>query len=588
MTGARWLWPLVAPGRCRQLLAAALLLSALSGIVALVPAFVVYVIAAVIFDRIDIPLSVMQVVFLGIASVIARLGLLLLARNTAGSATEFLSQHIRALVAVKIGTLPMGVVAATPAGSFEAILLDDVEAIGQYVSGTLVDIVGAYAMLVAALAILFARDWRFASATLAFALAAGAFLRLRALRSAAEIEAERIAREAFAAAVFDAIRSLALRMTLPAAPDDLQSVRARAQQDRRASGLRLERAAARSAQRAAIATSFGALVTVVVLWLGGPAVALSAVVLFAAFALRTSGALAFVFCADTSSAPARESAQRIRTLLDRPRLVEGTTLPNGDATLRFSQVSFAYPAASGGRGDVLHDVDFVAEAGRVTAIVGPSGSGKTTLTRLAVRLWDVDRGSVTLGGIDLRALPLDALMQRIACVFQDVALLDDTIAANLKLGRPEASDEEMMHAAASAGAHEFISALPAGYQTLVGDRGFHLSRGERQRVQIARALIKDAPCVILDEPTASLDPATELEVQAALGPLFRGKTVLVVAHRLATIVGADRIVDLYHGGRIEAQGSHRELLAASPTYAALWADYRTSIDWLAPIEAAAG
>jgi ATP-binding cassette subfamily B protein IrtA len=137
----------------------------------------------------------------------------------------------------------------------------------------------------------------------------------------------------------------------------------------------------------------------------------------------------------------------------------------------------------------------------------------------------------------------------------------------------------MMLAASAAGAHAFITALPAGYQTLIGDRGLFLSRGERQRLQIARALIKDAPVVILDEPTASMDPATEYEIQAALAPLFHSKTVLVVAHRLATIAGADRIVVLGRDGRIEAQGTHAALLAASPTYLRLWTDYSASYDW---------
>jgi ATP-binding cassette subfamily B protein len=273
-------------------------------------------------------------------------------------------------------------------------------------------------------------------------------------------------------------------------------------------------------------------------------------------------------------------------LLERPPVVEGTAELPADMTLRFVHADFSY-AAGGGERRVLADIDFVAQAGQVTAIVGPSGAGKTTLTRLAARLWDVDRGSVTLGGVDLRSFPVDALMRRVTCVFQDVALLDDTVAANIKLGCPEAGDEEMARAAAAAGAHAFISALPSGYATLVGDRGLHLSRGERQRLQIARAILKDAPVVILDEPTASMDPATELEIQSALAPLFRGKTVLVVAHRLATIVGADRIVVLGRDGRIEAQGTHAQLLTGSLTYARMWSDYKACLDWNTAIETAA-
>jgi ATP-binding cassette subfamily B protein len=333
------------------------------------------------------------------------------------------------------------------------------------------------------------------------------------------------------------------------------------------------------ALRGAIAGALPAAVVLAVAALRGASADLPVLVLFAAFGLRITGALNYVMRADAAAAPALESARRIRELLDSPPFAEGNAALSDDATLRFERVSFGYPG-SGHRQAVLTEIDFVAEAGRVTAIVGPSGSGKTTLTRLAARLWDADSGRVTLGGVDLRALPLDALMRRVSCVFQDVALLDDSVAANLKLGRPEAGDEEMMLAASAAGAHEFITALPGGYGTLVGDRGLHLSRGERQRLQIARALIKGAPVVILDEPTASMDPATELEIQAALRPLFAGKTVVVVAHRLATIAGADRIVVLGRDGRIEAQGAHAELLAISPTYAALWADYAAAADWM--------
>jgi ATP-binding cassette subfamily B protein IrtA len=578
VTGVRLLWPLIPAGRCRLLLAVSAFLGTLSAVVALVPAFVVYVLAEIIFNRVDIGLNVMQVVFVGIAAVIARLGLLLVARNAAGTATEFLSQSVRARAAVRIGGLPLGVIAETESGSFETILLDDVETVGQYVSGPLVDLIGAWAMLVAAAAVLFAREWRYASAALALTFATGAFLRFRAARDAAEVERERLAREKLAAAVFGAVRALALQLSLPPAPGSVHPVRRLADDDRQVTDLRLARSAALRARRAAFATALPAAVTLAVAWLGGSRIDLPTLVLFAAFGMRTTGSLGYVLRADTTGAPAREAARRIVDLLARPLIAEGTAELPDDATLRFVHVGFAYPSASAGR-EVLHDIDFVAEAGRVTAIVGPSGSGKTTLTRLAARLWDVDRGSVTLGGVDLRSFPVDALMRRVACVFQDVALLDDTVAANLKLGRPDASDDEMMLAASAAGAHTFISALPNGYQSLVGDRGLFLSRGERQRLQIARALIKDAPAVILDEPTASMDPATELEVQAALAPLFHGKTVLVVAHRLATIAGADRIVVLGRDGRIEAQGTHAALLASSPTYARLWTDYSASFDW---------
>ena len=160
-------------------------------------------------------------------------------------------------------------------------------------------------------------------------------------------------------------------------------------------------------------------------------------------------------------------------------------------------------------------------------------------------------------------------------------MLNDTIAENLRIGNPDATDEQIQGAAQAARAHEFISALPDGYETMVGDRGLNLSRGERQRLQIARALLKDAPILLLDEPTASVDPATEWEIQQSLNALLRGKTVLAVTHRLGTIVDADQIVVLDRDGRIEASGTHAQLLENSLTYARLWSDYSGAIDWIA-------
>jgi len=230
---------------------------------------------------------------------------------------------------------------------------------------------------------------------------------------------------------------------------------------------------------------------------------------------------------------------------------------------------------------VLHDVSFIAPAGRVTAIVGPSGSGKTTLLRLAAGFWQPQAGTVEIGGAALQSIAGDALAKRIGYVFQDVALLNDTISANVKLGRPDASDDDVVRAARAARAHDFISALPERYETTIGDRGRTLSRGERQRLQIARALLADAPVLLLDEPTASLDPATEAEIQDALNPLVRGKTVLAITHRLGTIVDADQIVVLDRTGRVEATGTHARLLQESPTYARLWADYAGAVEWVA-------
>lgn len=238
-----------------------------------------------------------------------------------------------------------------------------------------------------------------------------------------------------------------------------------------------------------------------------------------------------------------------------------------DHTIRFEKVRFGY-----GEQDVLHDVSFSAGDGGVTALVGPSGSGKSTIAALIPRLYDVGAGRVTLGGVDVRDIGLDQLMEQIAFVFQDTFLFSGTIAENIRMGKTDATEAEVQAAARAARADGFIGALPEGYATCLGEKGAALSGGERQRIAIARAILKGAPVIVLDEATAFADPDSEAAIQEALSDLSRGRTVIVVAHRLHTITGADQIVVLDRG-RVAETGRHEDLLAAGGLYARLWADY---------------
>ncbi|SHH88034.1 ATP-binding cassette, subfamily B [Sporobacter termitidis DSM 10068] len=227
--------------------------------------------------------------------------------------------------------------------------------------------------------------------------------------------------------------------------------------------------------------------------------------------------------------------------------------------------------------EVLHSVDFFFREGTVNALVGPSGSGKSTLARLIASMWDVTGGSITIGGVDVRDIPLRQLNEMIAYVSQDNFLFNETVRENLRKGRPGATDAEVEASARASGCHEFIMQLEKGYDTMVGSAGGHLSGGERQRLSIARAMLKDAPIVILDEATAYTDPENEAVIQNAVARLVRGKTLIVVAHRLSTITDSDQIV-MVRDGHIEAAGTHETLLEDCTLYRHLWETHIGSKD----------
>jgi ATP-binding cassette subfamily B protein len=217
-------------------------------------------------------------------------------------------------------------------------------------------------------------------------------------------------------------------------------------------------------------------------------------------------------------------------------------------------------------------------AGSTAALVGPSGAGKSTVAQLIARFWDVASGSVRIGGADVRQIDADTLGRHVAFVFQDVFLFRDSVRENLRLARPGAADAEIVAAAQAAEAHDFIMRLPHGYDTELGERGGGLSGGERQRLAIARALLRDAPILVLDEATAFADPLSEARIGTALARLMRGRTVVVIAHRLSTITGVDQILVLDQG-RLAARGRHADLLVSSPLYARLWQAHNAARDW---------
>lgn len=244
--------------------------------------------------------------------------------------------------------------------------------------------------------------------------------------------------------------------------------------------------------------------------------------------------------------------------------------------ITFEHVSFSYEGKDSAL--VLKDVSFRAEQGQITALVGPSGSGKSTIAQLIPRFWDVGTGQIKIGGVDIRDMKTEDLMASMSFVFQDSFLFSDTLYNNIAIGKPGATKEEVYTAAKAAQCHEFIEKLPQGYDTLIGEGGVYLSGGEEQRVSVARAILKNAPILILDEATAYADPENEFQMQLALQELIKNKTVLIIAHRLMTIRNANKIMVIKHG-KIEETGTHDQLLANERTYHKMWAAYTASSDW---------
>ena len=270
----------------------------------------------------------------------------------------------------------------------------------------------------------------------------------------------------------------------------------------------------------------------------------------------------------------RLNIERMNEFYDYPLQEGSKKLKTNGYDIEFKNVEFEY-----NKGDtVLKDVSFTAKQGEVTALVGPSGGGKTTISKLCARFWDATKGKITLGGIDISKVDPETLLNNYSIVFQDVTLFDNTVMENIRIGKKGATDNEVIKAAKQAKCDEFISKLPDGYNTYIGENGCNLSGGERQRISIARAILKDSPVILLDEATASLDAENETEIQEAISKLVKNKTVLIIAHRMRTVTNADKIV-LLKDGVVKEQGNPKELLEKDSIFKDMVQKQQEALEW---------
>lgn len=503
------------------------------------------------------------------------MGIWWVARYLLHSLSTMISHHatfsvlaeIRMRLMKKLSTLPLGTVQERSSGSYKSIIVERVDSIEVTLAHMLPEmtsnIVGALAVLV----LLFCVDWRMALATLIVLPAGGAFFMMmfsgygpkfrRAVESTKNLNDTAV----------EYINGIEVIKAFGRAKTSYGKFVAAAKEgaDCYIEWMR-SCLFGQSAGMAIIpSTLLGILPIGCLLYMNGSLSAeIFITVIILSFGVMQPIITAFSYTDDI--AQVRTIVGEVTDILERKDLnrpKSAKVLPK-DNSIELKNVRFSYRDE-----EVLHGVSLKVEAGTVNALVGPSGSGKSTIARLIASLWDVDSGSIELGGADIKELPLSECTRRISFVSQDNYLFDLSVRDNIRMGRKGATDEEVAEAAKKCGCHDFIMSLENGYDTVCGSSGGHLSCGERQRISIARAMLKDAPIVILDEATSYTDPENEAVVQSALAKLIKGKTLLVIAHRLSTIADADRIF-VINGGRVEAFGTQSELLKSCPLYRQMW------------------
>lgn len=570
----------------KRLLAVSGVLAALAAIASFVPYVAVYYIIRDVLSvypeftklNIDSVLGYGMIAVVGIASDV----ILFFASSICAHLAAFGTQYkLKTILTEHIAKIPLGFHFNIGSGRFRKVLNQDIEQMENFIAHTYPDMVAAFVAPAALLAVLFVFDWRFGLAAFIAVIAAFGIQMIAMGSSNSQLMSKLQKNTAdMTEATVEYVRGMPVLKAFGQTAHSFKQLRG-------AITAYTKFMLTYTLKWKNSTASFMALINNIYLFLipvgiliGKGTKDYNDFLLNFIFYLLLAPAIASVLhkflYVSSSSMRVSGGVESFDEIMALPELVE---IERGkkpdDATVSFQNVSFSY---SGDDNLALSDVSFTARAGEVTAIVGTSGGGKSTIAHLIPRFWDVSRGRICIGDVDIREMTEQDLMRKVSFVFQDVYLFNQSVRDNIKIGFPEASDEEVKEAAKAACCDEFIEKLPDGYDTVLGEGGIHLSGGEAQRISIARAIIRNTPVLVLDEATAFADPENERLIQTALRRLMAGRTVIIIAHRLGSIKDADNILVMNEGELVES-GTHSALLQTNGVYSDMWTRYTQSLEW---------